>query len=154
VTDPKRGFDLAFAAACQAEDFETIEIHLGHAMEDLYRLYELAKKPPPSKAARDGALAQTDEGRTALAVVWARKFRTHESMELSQAADLFSNYFTNLFGVLAWRPRSEFGAGEDGDRGWHAFYDTYLDGRSVLDTLQTAVSAIGAQLRGVAGEPE
>lgn len=33
---------------------------------------------------------------------------------------------------LAWRPRSGFTADVD-DRGWHLFYDTYLEGRPVLD---------------------
>jgi len=34
VTDPKRGFALAFAAACEAAGFDTAEVHPGHATED------------------------------------------------------------------------------------------------------------------------
>ena len=58
VSNPKRAFDLAFADACEAADFETAKIHLGHAMDELYRLYELAKKSPSKadKGARDQAL--------------------------------------------------------------------------------------------------
>jgi hypothetical protein len=141
MTDPKRGFDLAFASLCEAADFDTAEVHLGHAMEDLYRLYELAKKPPSSSRARDAALGTTDQGKTALATVWTRKFRTHDVMEVSRAADVYSNYYTNLYGVLAWRLRSDFTTTTDG-RGWHLLYDTYLEGRPVLDTLQTAASAV------------
>ena len=32
MTDPKRTFDLAFAAACEAKDFDTAEVHIGHTM--------------------------------------------------------------------------------------------------------------------------
>jgi hypothetical protein len=143
VTDPKQGFDLAFKALCEAADFDAAEICLGHAMEDLYRLYELAKQPPSTKASRDVALEATDSGKTALAVVWARKFRTHDVVEVSRAADIYSDYLTNLYGMLAWRPRSDFTTSTDG-RDWHLLYDSYLEGRPVLDTLQTAVSAVMA----------
>jgi hypothetical protein len=150
VTDPKRGFDLALGAVCQAADFATAEIHLGHAMEDLYRLYELAKQPPSSRASRDAALEAVDEGKTALAIVWARKFRTHEVVEVSRPADIYSGYYTKIYGVLAWRPRSDFTA-DTGGRGWHMFYDTYLEGHPVLDTLQTAASAVMALTQVSAG---
>lgn len=146
MSDPKRAFDLAFAAACEAGDFDTAEIHLGHAMDELYRLYELAKKSPSKadKRARDEALVKIDKGEIAGAVVWARKYRIHDSMEVSQAADLYSNYYTNLYGVLAWRPRSDFTTEDDDGRGWHLSYDTYLEGCPVLDTLQEAAKALEA----------
>jgi hypothetical protein len=149
VSDPKRAFDLAFAAACEAVNFDIAEIHLGHAIDELYRSYELAKKSP-SKAdreARDDALIKIDKGKIAGAVMWARKYRTHDSMEVSQVADLYSNYYTNLYGVLAWRPRSDFTAEDDNGRGWHLFYDAYLEGRPVLDTLQQAGKALGDLVR-------
>jgi hypothetical protein len=143
VTDPQLGFDLAFKALCEAADFQAAEAHLFHAMEDFYSLYELAKQPPSSKAARNAALDATSDGKTALAIVWARKFRTHDVVEVSQAADTYSDHYTNLHGVLAWRPRSDFTTTTDG-RGWHLLYDSYLRDRPVLDTLQTAASAVVA----------
>jgi hypothetical protein len=153
LSNPKRAFDLAFADACEAADFETAEIHLGHAMDELYRLYELAKKSPSKadKRARDQALIKIDKGEIAGAVVWARKYRIHDSMQVSHAAgalevtqpaDQYSNCYTNLYGVLAWRPRSDFTTGDDNGRGWHLFYDTHLEGRPVLDTLQQAAKAL------------
>jgi hypothetical protein len=147
VIDPRQGFEVAFKALCEAADFGTAEIQFFHAMENFYSLYELAKKPPSSPASRDAALAATDEGKIAAAIVWARKFRLHESVGVSQTADLFSNYYPNLFGILAWRPRSDFTSKVDG-RGWHNFYDDHLEGRPVLDTLQTAVSAVTAMING------
>ena len=39
---------------CQATDFEAVENHLvGHALTDLYRLYEQAKQRPDADAAAD-----------------------------------------------------------------------------------------------------
>jgi hypothetical protein len=154
VSDPKRAFALAFTAACKAEDFEAAEIHVGHAMDELYRLYELAKKSPSraDRAARDEALVKIDKGEIAGAVIWARKFRTHDSMQLrqaveavevSQAADRYGSYYTNLYGVLVWRPRSDFTTDDDNGRGWHLFYDTHLEDRPVLETLQQAAKALG-----------
>jgi hypothetical protein len=81
VSDPKRAFDVAFTAGCEAGDFETAEIHLGHAMDELYRLYELAKRSRSraDKDARDHDLVKTGDGKIAGAVIWARKYRTHDS---------------------------------------------------------------------------
>jgi hypothetical protein len=144
VINPKQGFDLAFAAACEARDFETAESHLGHAIEDMYQLYELAKmsSSKADRTARDVALVKVERGQTAAAVVWARKYRFHDCVEVSQVADLFSDYYTNLYGVLAWRPRCDFTTQDDDGRGWHLFYDTCLQDRPVLDTLQDAAKAL------------
>ena len=141
ATDPKRAFDRAFAAMLGAEDLEVAEDHLGHALTDFYRLYEQARQPPASPASRKAALEATPEGCTALAIAWARAFHTHDVVEVSKDADLYSSYYTAIYGVLAWRPRSDFTANIDGD-GRHLFYDTYLEGRPVLDTLQSAVSVL------------
>jgi hypothetical protein len=143
VPDPKLGFDLAFEALYEAADFPVAEAHLFHAMEDLYNLYELAKQHPSSKVARDAALEATSDGKIALAIAWARNFRMHDVAEVSHTGDLFSDYYTNLYGVLVWRRRSDFTTATDGG-GRHLFYDTNLEGRPVLDTLQTAVSAVTA----------
>jgi hypothetical protein len=102
-----------------------------------------AKQSSSSKASRDAALEKTEKGQTALALVWVRKFRTHDVVEVSKVADVYSRYYTKIYGVLVWRPRSDFNAGEDG-RDWHKFYDRHLEGRPVLDTLQAAISAMAA----------
>lgn len=89
--------------------------------------HELAKKSPSKadKRARDQALIKIEKGEIAGAVVWARKYRIHDSMQVSQApevveishaADQYSNYYTNLYGVLAWRPRSDFTTDDDNGR--------------------------------------
>ena len=127
----------------EASDFEAAEDHLGHALTDFYRLYEQAKQPPSSPASRTTALEVSPEGCTALAIAWARTFHTHDVVEVSKVTGIYSRYYTRIYGVLAWRPRSDFTANTGGD-GRHLFYDTYLEGRPVLDTLQDAVSALEA----------
>jgi hypothetical protein len=143
MTDPGRAFGRSFVAMCDAADFEAAEDHLSHALTDFYRLYERAKQPPSSSAARKAALEATDEGKTALAIAWARNFHTHDVVEVSEVAGIYSGYYTKLYGVLAWQPRSSFTTNSDGEHR-HLFYDRYLEGRPVLDTLQTAVSAVVA----------
>jgi hypothetical protein len=66
-----------------------------------------------------------------------------EAVEVSQAADRYGSYYTNLYGVLVWRPRSDFTTDDDNGRGWHLFYDTHLEDRPVLETLQQAAKALG-----------
>jgi hypothetical protein len=77
MADPERALGRSFSAMCGAADFEAVEDHLSHALTDFYRLYERAKQPPSSSAARKAALETTDEGKTALAIAWARKFHIH-----------------------------------------------------------------------------
>ena len=68
MSDLKRASALAFTAACKAEDFQAAEIHVGHAMDELYRLYELAKKSPSraDKAARGSSNNGTASGDSGL----------------------------------------------------------------------------------------
>jgi hypothetical protein len=140
--DPKRAFDGAFAAMRDAPDFDAAVDHFGHALTDFYSLYERAKRPPSSQKLRRDALEATAEGRTALAVAWARKFPTHHLIDTTEAVDAYSGSYTPIYGVLVWRRRPEFTAAEDDEGHRHVFYDNHLAGQPVLDTLQTAVAAL------------
>ena len=68
MSDLKRALALAFTVACKAEDFQAAEIHVGHAMDELYRLYELAKKSPSraDRAARGSSNNGTASGDSGL----------------------------------------------------------------------------------------
>jgi hypothetical protein len=144
VPSPKRAFDRAFADMCAAADFEAAEDHLGHALCDLYSLYELAKLSPSSQKRRRAALEASPAGRAALAIAWVRKFHTHHLIEVSKAAAVYSGYYTNLYGVLVWRDRADITIIEDDEGRRHEFYDAELAGKPVLDTLQQAVAAVVA----------
>jgi hypothetical protein len=142
-------FDLAFTGMCGADTFEIAEAHFGHALCDLYRLFELVKPTANSGksekkaaiAAREAKLKVTSEGQTALAAAWARTFRVHDVIEVTEPADLYSDYYTNLYGVLAWRPRT-FAPEATYPENRGGFYDCRLAGRPVLDTMQSAFQAL------------
>jgi hypothetical protein len=142
--DSKRAFDRAFLDMCDAPDFAAAEDHLGHALTDIYSLYEQVRLPPSSQKLRRAALEATPEGRTALAIAWVRKFPTHHLIEVSEAADIYSGYYTRIYGVLVWRPRIEVTTTQDNEGRRHEFYDDCLAGQPVLDTLQKAVTALMA----------
>jgi hypothetical protein len=148
VPSPKRAFDRAFADMCAAADFEAAEDHLAHALSDFYSLYEQAKLPPSSQQRRRAALEASPAGRGALAIAWVRKFHTHHLVEVSKVGNLYSGYYTKLYGVLVWRNRGDITTVEDNEGRRHEFYDTELAGKPVLDTLQNAVSAVIAVIPG------
>jgi hypothetical protein len=87
-------------------------------------------------------------GRAALAIAWVRNFNTHHLVEVSKVGNLYSGYYTKLYGVLVWRNRSDITAVQDNEGRRHEFYDTELAGNPVLDTLQNAVSAVIAVIPG------
>jgi hypothetical protein len=131
---------------CAAADFEAAEDHLSHALCDFYSLYEQAKLPPSSQKLRRAALEASPAGRAALAIAWVRKFHTHHLIEVSKAGDLYSDYYTNLYGVLVWRDRADITTVEDDEGRRHEFYDDELAGRPTLDTLQKSVTAVIAAI--------
>jgi hypothetical protein len=148
----KRAFDIAFTGMCAASDFDTFEAHFGHALGDFYRLYELAGQPPSSEANRNGSLEASTNGKIALAVAWSRKFRTHDLVEVTGPGDVFTDYFTDLFGTLIWRDSSYIASvmasptrkkpPTASDRKRAGYYRDHLAGKPVLDTLQGGIGAL------------
>ena len=53
MTDPKQGFDLAFASIRKAAGFEVAEAHLGNAIEDLSASMCRHRQPDAARRARD-----------------------------------------------------------------------------------------------------
>jgi hypothetical protein len=136
----KRAFDLAFSEMCQSDNLLVFEAHFGHALGDLYRLFELAGRPPSSESGRRAALEATAEGQAALGAAWARKFRTHKLIEVTQEAD-FDRYSDFYGSLAAWRPRSTFTT-STGPENRGLYYDKRLAGHHVLDTMRTAIQAL------------
>jgi hypothetical protein len=133
---------MAFAGIVGASDFDVAGDHLGHALHDFYRLWESHKQPPSTKAKRLAAAQTTPDGRTASAIAWARNFPTHDLIEVVNASDLYTDYYTNLYGTLAWKQRITFTANTDKDGDRHLDYDQFLAGKPVLDTLQSGFGAL------------
>lgn len=141
MADPKRAFDRAFVQVAAAPDFDAAVDQIGHALGDIYSLYELAKNPPSDKTKRRQGLEVSNEGKTALAIAWIRTFNTHEAITVNQDGDVFTDYYVKRYRVPLWRPRVAITSNIDGE-GRHVFYDQYLADLPVLDTMQGAVSAL------------
>jgi hypothetical protein len=142
----RRAFDAAFRRMCAASNVEDGEDELSNLLCQMYRLHELVEKTLGQKDIRD-SLVTTPERRTARAAIWARTFDTHDAAVVADPDDLFSDYFTNLHGVLVWRPADKLPKQVDNyDR--HVDYADYLAGRPVLDTARRAFDALAAMLPG------
>lgn len=114
-------------------------------LHQLYRISEIAKTALGSPTTLYNHLAQVPGGDEAAAMLWARTFDTHVVVEVGDLADVFGDYFTNLFGELVWKQRSAFPKLDEKKyppRGRDDLYDRCLAGRSVLRTSQKALAAL------------
>jgi hypothetical protein len=57
---------------------------------------------------------------------------------VTKPADVFGDYFTNLFGTMVSNPPADVVA----DKRYLHYDATFLEGRIVLDTLRTAYDAV------------
>jgi hypothetical protein len=139
VANPKRAFDRAFTEIAAAPDFDAGIDHIGHALGDIYSLFELAKNPPSDKTLRRQGLEASDAGKTALAIAWDRTFNTHEAVTQSRDdGDIYADYYIERYATPVWLPRTAFTQNEDGE-GRHLYYDHFLADKCVLDTMRAAV---------------
>lgn len=138
-------FDAAFQRMCEAQSVDDLMAELSNLLHHLCRLRDLCigrLHDPPyfARAARSAAL-EAAEGAS-----WARNLDTHQLFRTAQAADMYTDYYAELYGVLAWRPRSELPPRPDGHDRDLAYVDE-LEGRPVLDTLRKAFDAMAALLQ-------
>jgi hypothetical protein len=76
-----------------------------------------------------------------LAAMWARRFDTHDLVMVASLADLYSDVYSDMYGVLAWQPLAQ----TDPD-GRHLDYAAVLEGRPALDTIRRAFDAMAGLL--------
>jgi hypothetical protein len=145
----RRAFDAAFLRMCTAHTVADLEDELSNLLHQLYRLGELCRwrlgTPAGTKLnPKDFAavLSGSDDLRAARAAMWARRFDTHDLIVVASLADLFSDFYTEMFGVLAWQPLAQ----TDPD-GRHLDYAAMLEGRPVLDTIRRAFDAMAGLLQ-------
>jgi hypothetical protein len=106
----RRAFDGAFQRMCAAPAVADLEDELSNMLHQLYRLGELCRwwlGPAGTKLSPQtfGAmLAGSDDLRAARAAMWARRLDTHDLVVVASLADLYSHFYTNMYGVLAWQP--------------------------------------------------
>jgi hypothetical protein len=144
----RRAFDAAFRRMCAAPTVADLEDELSNLLHQLYRLGELCRwrlgTPAGTKLSSQDfgvVLSGSDDLRAARAAMWARRFDTHDLVVVASLAGLFSGFFTEMFGVLAWQPLAQ----TDPD-GRHLDYAAVLEGRPVLDTIRRAFDAMAGLL--------
>jgi hypothetical protein len=141
----EQGFDAAFLRLCGAQSFEEIAVELSNMLNHLYRLSEAATTHlGGNPKAMYQRLAHTPGGAEAAAALWARNFDAHHLFELIAISDLYSDYRMDLYGMPAWKSRSQLPAPDPRypPYGRDLLYDTSLAGRSVPDTAQVAFRAL------------
>jgi hypothetical protein len=147
----RRAFDAAFRRMCAATTVADLEDELSNMLHHLYRLGELCRwrlGPPGrqlSKKEFGERLLRSDDLRAARAAMWVRADDTHNLFAVVTApaapADLYTDFYTEMYGVLAWQPLTETDpAGRDQD------YADTLEGRAVLGTTRRAFDAMAALL--------
>jgi hypothetical protein len=144
AADAERAFRASFGRMCAASTFDAAADELSNMLHQLYRLSELAKARYRGASDFYAALAQRSGGDVAAAMLWARTFDTHSVVRVAAAGDVFSDYMTEMFGVLVWKPRSRLPQADPkySAHGRDVLYDRFLDGRPVLDTSQVALKAV------------
>jgi hypothetical protein len=99
----RRAFDNAFRRICEATTPADAEDEFSNALNHMYRLNELGKNRL-GKDAFHNKLLGSDDLRAARATIWARTFDVHDVVAVAAMGDVFSDYFTAMFGVLVWKP--------------------------------------------------
>ena len=136
----ENAFDAAFTRMCEAESVSELESELSNVLNQLYRLRELARKRFGDS--RYYELVKGSNGlRIIRAIVWARKFDVHDTVVMAELSDMYTNYYTEMYGVLAWKPLSLLPEQTDNyDR--HLDYISTLENRPVLDTTKDAFTIL------------
>ena len=140
----RRAFDAAFLRMIQASQVEELEHELSNMLHHMYRVGEI-KRSALGDDRYYRRLDSSDDLRLARAALWARTFDTHDAHVAGEISGLYSNYYTNLYGVLAWVPLSGLPPKARQDRhGRHRVYEERLANRPVLDTMRVAFDALCA----------
>jgi hypothetical protein len=142
MTTVRRAFDAASRRMCEAGDEGQLADELSNMLHHLYRLGELQSHRWGLTKSAFNAKVSAVPG--ALGGLWIRAFDTHEVATVSELGDLISDYYTNIYGVLVWRSHAAMPFANSDKDGRYVDYDTNLQDRPVLDTLNAAFSGLEA----------
>lgn len=152
----KRPFDAAFLRMCQAADPDLLDDELSNMLQQMYRLGELRKRrwkraASPS-APGTGKLTETELNAKVKAVpgvmgaLWIRAFDTHDVVQVSTLKDAYTDFYTEMYGVLVWKPVASMPFVIEPTKNPHLDrYEDYkasLQNRPVLDTMRQAFDGL------------
>jgi len=147
-----RAFDRAFRRICEATTPADAEDEFSNTLGHLYRLNELGK----NRLGKDmfhrkllgtddlrRKLLGTDDLRAARGAIWARTFDVHAVVAVASMGDVYSDYYTAMYGVLVWKPLVSLPVQTD-KFNRHLDYASFLENRSVLGSSRRAFDAMAA----------
>jgi hypothetical protein len=151
LTAVQRPFDAAFSRMCRAGDVDLLRDELSNMLQHMYRLSELCSRRWQLKRDPAGFNAKVvNVVPGALGAIWIRRYDTHEIAEVSTTADIYSDSYTDLYGVLVWKRLAAmpFIAKPDNRSANLARYNDYqgLENKPVLDTMRRAFDGLAALL--------
>jgi hypothetical protein len=151
LTSVRRPFDAAFLRMCQAKSVDLLRDELSNMLQHTYRLSELCRRRwKLNKNDHHGLNAKVARVPGALGAIWIRSFDTHEIAELSTTDDVYSDFYTELYGVAVWKPLEAMPfVHRPAERSaMLARYDDYrnLERMPVLDTMRPAFDGLASLL--------
>lgn len=148
LTAVRRAFDAAYQRMCECVKPEELRDELSNMLQHHYRLSELRKSR--WKAAnvnftnRDFAV-RVSQVPGALGASWMRSYDTHDIAELSKQADVYSNEYTAMYGVLVWKLVGSMPfIIVPSDPAPYTDYKANLENRPVLDSMRAAFDGLAA----------
>ena len=149
LTAVRRPFDAAFLRMRQAGDVDLLRDELSNMLHHLYRLGELCARRWQLKGNHAGFNARVKVVPGALGAMWIRTYDTHEIASVSTMADLYSDFYSDLYGVAVWKPVAAMPFVSKPSTGWVvARYNDYrgLENKAVLDTMRRAFDGLASLL--------
>jgi hypothetical protein len=132
-------FDAAFQRLCEARDDDALMAELSNVLHHMFRLRELCRRRlGPGFVAVETSTADLREARAAC---WARNFDTHRLYAPATTADVYSDFYTERYGVLVWKPLSALPATTD-RYGRDQDYAQHLAGHELLGTVHRGFAAM------------
>jgi hypothetical protein len=82
--------------------------------------------------------------------IWIRCFDTHEIAEVSATGDVYTDFYTEMYGVAVWKPVEAMGFVKKPTKGWplprYEDYQGHLENKAVLGTMQRAFDGLATLL--------
>ena len=150
LTVVRRPFDAALLRMCQAGDVDLLRDELSNMLHHMYRLGELCARRWGLKGDHMGFNAKVLKAVPgALGAMWMTTYDTHDLFSVSTTGDVYSNFYTNLYGVAVWEPISGMPFVNKPSKAWGVErYDDYknLEDRPILDTTRRAFDGMASLL--------
>jgi hypothetical protein len=149
LTAVRRPFEAAFLRMRQAGDLDLLRDELSNMLHHMYRLSELCcRRWQVNPSGFNAKVVDVVPG--ALGAIWIRCYDTHDIAEVSTTGDLYTDFYTELYGVAAWKPVAAMHFVNKPTKGSalprYQDYHGHLENKAVLDTMRRAFDGLATLL--------